>query len=211
MPALAEAPGTPEAERSRGRDLAEKLSIPVLARIWQMLLKGIGETRQAPFPLQAAEMVLVRLAYAGELPTPGDLVKRLQGTPSDTPAKAPAPSSQEGPGPAGPSASNLDPEPVELIGEPEATPSPGDYAGTGAQAMLGVDAETLAAMPASFAEVGTWPAAARKASWPATWQATYIWSSSSPGGSSSGRASGRRKTWPGGSVNFFWRPRASVG
>jgi DNA polymerase-3 subunit gamma/tau len=150
VPALAEAPGTPEAERSRGRELAEKLSIPVLARIWQMLLKGIGETRQAPFPLQAAEMVLVRLAYAGELPTPGDLVKRLQGTPGDTPAKAPAPSSQEA---AGPSASNLDPEPVDLIGEPESLPSPATTPAPAPQAMLGEDEETLATMPASFAEV----------------------------------------------------------
>jgi DNA polymerase-3 subunit gamma/tau len=153
VPALAEAPGTPEAERSRGRELAEKLSIPILARTWQMLLKGIGETRQAPLRLQAAEMVLVRLAYAGELPTPGDLVKRLQGATGAEPARAPAPSSQEAPGPTGPSAIQLDPEPVDLMDEPQAALGPAAAPAPASQAKQGDEAETPAAMPASFAEV----------------------------------------------------------
>jgi len=67
----------PEAERVRGAGLAEMLSMPVLARAWQMLLKGLQETQSAPNPMQAAEMILVRLAYASELPPPGDLVKTL--------------------------------------------------------------------------------------------------------------------------------------
>ena len=153
VPALAEAPGTPEAERSRGRELAEKLSIPILARTWQMLLKGIGETRQAPFPLQAAEMVLVRLAYAGELPTPGDLVKRLQSATGGAPAKAPGPSSREGPGPADTSATNLDPEPVDLMGEPQTALGPAAALAPAPQAKSGDEAEAFAAMPANFAEV----------------------------------------------------------
>ncbi len=77
VPEYAEAPGVPETERVRGRALADALSLPVLARCWQMLLKGLGETRDAPSPLQAAEMVLIRLTYASELPTPGELVKQL--------------------------------------------------------------------------------------------------------------------------------------
>ena len=77
VPENADAPGLPETERVRGRALADALSLPTLARCWQMLLKGLGETRDAPSPLQAAEMVLIRLTYASELPTPGDLVKRL--------------------------------------------------------------------------------------------------------------------------------------
>ncbi len=77
VPESAGAPGLPETERVRGRALADALSLPTLARCWQMLLKGLGETRDAPSPLQAAEMVLIRLTYASELPTPGDLVKRL--------------------------------------------------------------------------------------------------------------------------------------
>ena len=68
-----------EAERKRGREMALKLSMPVLNRAWQMLLKGLGEARQAPQVLAAADMVLVRLAYVAELPAPADLVRQLQG------------------------------------------------------------------------------------------------------------------------------------
>jgi DNA polymerase-3 subunit gamma/tau len=67
-----------EGARARGLALAPKLSMPVLARAWQMLLKGIGEVQTAPSPLQAAEMVLVRLAYVAELPAPVDLVRQLE-------------------------------------------------------------------------------------------------------------------------------------
>jgi DNA polymerase-3 subunit gamma/tau len=66
-----------EGDRARGLPLAEKLTMPALARVWQMLLKGLGEVQIAPSPLQAAEMVLVRLAYVADLPPPGDIVKAL--------------------------------------------------------------------------------------------------------------------------------------
>jgi DNA polymerase-3 subunit gamma/tau len=81
VPQMAEDPGVPETERVRGRALAEKLGVAVLARTWQMLLKGLGEARTAPSPIQAAEMVLIRLAHASELPTPGELVRSLGGEP----------------------------------------------------------------------------------------------------------------------------------
>ncbi len=82
-------PTLSEAERARADDLAKRLSMPVLARAWQMLLKGLSETHAAPRPLTAAEMVLVRLAYTADLPTPDDLIR---GTASDgqTPAAAPS-------------------------------------------------------------------------------------------------------------------------
>src|SRR6185437_13033257 len=64
-------------ERLRGLALAQRLGMPVLARAWQMLLKGIAEVQHAPSPLQAAEMVLVRLAYVADLPAPADLVRTL--------------------------------------------------------------------------------------------------------------------------------------
>ena len=67
-----------EAERTRGKDMAAALSMPVITRTWQMLLKGLGEARTAPMPLQAAEMTLVRLAYTADLPTPGDAIKALE-------------------------------------------------------------------------------------------------------------------------------------
>ncbi|MFQ5534563.1 MAG: DNA polymerase III subunit gamma/tau [Sphingomonadales bacterium] len=68
-----------EVQLTRGREMADRLSMAVLARCWQMLLKGIDETRRAPIPLSAAEMVLVRLAYVSDLPTPGELVRKLSG------------------------------------------------------------------------------------------------------------------------------------
>ena len=70
-------PATPEAERAWGAKVTPDLSIPVLARLWQMLLKGLGEVQAAPQPLAAAEMVLIRLMHAAHLPDPADLVRRL--------------------------------------------------------------------------------------------------------------------------------------
>jgi DNA polymerase-3 subunit gamma/tau len=66
-----------EGERERAGPLAAALAMPVLARAWQMLLKGLEEVQNAPAPAQAAAMVLVRLAYVAELPVPADLVRTL--------------------------------------------------------------------------------------------------------------------------------------
>jgi DNA polymerase-3 subunit gamma/tau len=67
-----------QAERVRGGDFAGRLSIRVLARTWQLLLKGLAEVRQADRPIMAAEMVLVRLAHAADLPTPDEALKALR-------------------------------------------------------------------------------------------------------------------------------------
>ncbi|HZH45913.1 MAG TPA: DNA polymerase III subunit gamma/tau [Roseococcus sp.] len=77
IPALRDDPALPEAERVRGGALAGLLSVPMLTRAWQMLLKGIEEVNAAPDRRAAAEMVLIRLAHVAEMPTPGELVKRL--------------------------------------------------------------------------------------------------------------------------------------
>ncbi len=77
VPGLKDDPSLTEAERTRGAALAQKLSVPSLGRAWQMLLKGLGEVNEAPDRRAAAEMVLIRLAHVAEMPTPGDLVKRL--------------------------------------------------------------------------------------------------------------------------------------
>jgi DNA polymerase-3 subunit gamma/tau len=70
-----------DGERERAGPLAAALSIPVLTRVWQMLLKGLEEVQAAPAPAQAAQMVLIRLAYVADLPVPADLVRTLQTTP----------------------------------------------------------------------------------------------------------------------------------
>jgi DNA polymerase III subunit gamma/tau len=77
VPAVADDPALIEVERTRGRGFAEKLSMRVLSRTWQMLLKGITEVTAAGRPLAAAEMVLVRIAYAADLPTPDEVVRAL--------------------------------------------------------------------------------------------------------------------------------------
>ncbi len=80
VPALADDVSLMEAERVRGRAFATKLSMRVLARAWQMLLKGIGEVEAAGRPVDAAEMVLVRIAYAADLPTPDEVIRSLGDT-----------------------------------------------------------------------------------------------------------------------------------
>src|SRR6202045_2214969 len=77
VPAVADDLSLAEAERKRGRDFAEKLSIRVLSRAWQMLLKGIAEVEAAGRPLPAAEMVLVRMAHAADLPSPDEVIRAL--------------------------------------------------------------------------------------------------------------------------------------
>jgi DNA polymerase-3 subunit gamma/tau len=77
VPSLRESQDLPEAERTRGAEFADRLSVPVLARAWQMLLKGVGEVEIAPDRRAAAEMVLIRLCHVSDMPAPGDLIRRL--------------------------------------------------------------------------------------------------------------------------------------
>jgi DNA polymerase-3 subunit gamma/tau len=76
-PKAADDPALSESERLRGKDFAARLSMRALSRAWQMLLKGISETQGAAKPAQAADMVLVRLAYAADLPTPDEALRAL--------------------------------------------------------------------------------------------------------------------------------------
>src|SRR5437879_3432674 len=84
-----------EGDRERARPLAAALSMPVLARAWQMLLKGIEEVQTAPLPGQAAEMVLIRLAYVADLPVPAELVRTLSDGGGAPAVAAPSPASAE--------------------------------------------------------------------------------------------------------------------
>ena len=62
-------------DRDAAKSMAGRLSMPVLTRLWQMLLKGITEIRMAPAPLSALEMLIVRIAYAAQLPTPAEVIR----------------------------------------------------------------------------------------------------------------------------------------
>ena len=77
IPAVADDLSLSEAERTRGRAFAAQLSMRVLSRVWQMLLKGVAEVPASGHPVAAAEMVLVRIAYAADLPTPDEVVRSL--------------------------------------------------------------------------------------------------------------------------------------
>ncbi|MCB8821701.1 DNA polymerase III subunit gamma/tau [Microvirga rosea] len=91
IPEAAKDPSLSEAERSRGLDFAQKLPVRALSRAWQILLKGIPEVQASNRPIAAAEMVLVRLAYAADLPTPDEALRALKNG-SPLPAGGPAPS-----------------------------------------------------------------------------------------------------------------------
>jgi DNA polymerase-3 subunit gamma/tau len=84
-----------ETERLRGADFASRLSVRALDRAWKILLKGISEVDGSERPLATAEMVLVRLTHAANLPMPDDLLRMITGQGADAPAAA----MQNSPGP----------------------------------------------------------------------------------------------------------------
>jgi DNA polymerase-3 subunit gamma/tau len=82
VPAAADDVSLTPDERRRGAELAGKLPMRALTRAWQILFKGHDEVARANNGLQAAEMALVRLAYAADLPSPDDLIARLANMPA---------------------------------------------------------------------------------------------------------------------------------
>ena len=78
VPDAAQDPSVTPDERDRGGAFAKSLSMAVLTRAWQMLLKGLSDVKESPRPLAAADMVLVRIAYAADLPPPDDVLRKLQ-------------------------------------------------------------------------------------------------------------------------------------
>ncbi len=80
-PEAADDPTISPDERSRGLQMAETLPMRVLTRLWQMLLKALDEVASAPNAMMAAEMAIIRLTHVADLPSPGDLVKKLQDSP----------------------------------------------------------------------------------------------------------------------------------
>jgi DNA polymerase-3 subunit gamma/tau len=96
VPSAAEDASLSEEERRRGSAFAQALSVRVLSRAWQMLLKGIPEVQTANRPVAAGEMVLIRIAHAANLPTLDEALKSLEdgsarSTPLPPPARSPQP------------------------------------------------------------------------------------------------------------------------
>jgi DNA polymerase III subunit gamma/tau len=112
-------PAVSEVERERAREFADKLTIGVLARAWQILLKGVEDVKDSPRPLASAEMALIRLAYASDLPTPEEAIRKLTQTSNGS---RHAPSVPSGGG--GPRASTrLAAEPAPAASAPSPPPS----------------------------------------------------------------------------------------
>ncbi len=99
-------------ERADYESWAAGLSFQMLHRVWQLLLKGHEEVTRAANPGEAADMALLRIIHASQLPDPGELARRLEtGAPMAIPA---ATTAQSAPAPASPAA--------------QATPAPGSHA-----------------------------------------------------------------------------------
>ncbi|HEY8125042.1 MAG TPA: DNA polymerase III subunit gamma/tau [Methylocystis sp.] len=120
---------TPE-EKRRGEDAATRLAVPALTRAWQILMKGVDELRGSQRPLAAADMVLVRLAYAADMPTPAEALRRVGFGESASSADSGALSTRGG-GPAGAGAApragggqGLAPAPRAAAPQPSAAPAP---------------------------------------------------------------------------------------
>ena len=104
-----------EAERAQFHAWKEKTSLAVLGFLWQMLVKGAEEVRQSPFPQQALEMILLRLAYATQIPVPSS------GTPLPTPPLTTPSPTMPAPAPAlspAPSSPGAPPKPKPPVSQP---------------------------------------------------------------------------------------------
>ena len=84
-PEAAEDPTVAPEERNRGSDLAGRLQMRVLTRMWQMLVNALDEVARAPNAMMSAEMTIIRLTHVADLPTPEELVRKLKDTPPPPP------------------------------------------------------------------------------------------------------------------------------
>jgi DNA polymerase III subunit gamma/tau len=89
-PSAAEDPTTPPDEQTRGLDMASRLPMRALSRMWQMLLKSLEEVALAPNAMMAAEMAVIRLTHVADLPDPETLIRKLQSQPQPIVGGAPA-------------------------------------------------------------------------------------------------------------------------
>ena len=117
-----------DSERAQGQAMAAKLSMASLTRAWTLLMKGLQETLSAPSPLRAAEMALIRLCYAADLPSPSDAIKALQNGAAPAPAAAVSAPAPRGGGGGGAAARLATQPAVATASQPAAaTPNPKSF------------------------------------------------------------------------------------
>lgn len=114
-------------EKRRAAALAGRLSIPILSRAWQMLLKGYDEVARAPSPLAAAEMALIRIAHTADLPSPDEVIRVLADGGKERPAGRPAGEAAPGREPRTPSNSGLPAPAVETREPRRGSAVPSDF------------------------------------------------------------------------------------
>ncbi|MCD7058882.1 DNA polymerase III subunit gamma/tau [Pelagibacterium sp. HS1C4-1] len=128
VPSAAEDPVLTPDEKTRGADLANRLGLRILTRTWQILSNGLTEIAQSGNGLQAAEMVLIRLAYAADLPSPDELIEKLTGQPPETTTAPSAPAPGGGGANARAAAPMARPQAHAAPAAETTLPAPGSYA-----------------------------------------------------------------------------------
>lgn len=78
IPSSVEDDSLSENEKDLCKRLSETISIAILSKIWQMLIKGITELAIAPVQIDALEMILIRVAYSASLPTPFEILNDVK-------------------------------------------------------------------------------------------------------------------------------------
>lgn len=104
VPSFVNDPSLSEAEKELCQRLGAKVSIAVLSKMWQMMIKGLGELQVALVQIDALEMILIRIAYSASLPTPYELLNDVKknsnlslSRPAAAATSAPAPVFREAP------------------------------------------------------------------------------------------------------------------
>ena len=136
IPAVADNVAYGETERVRAKEFASKISMRVLSRMWQMLLKGIAEVQAATRPAAAAEMVLVRIAYVADLPTPDEAIKMLEQNGGGSPVVNGGSAARS----SAPSAPMSSAAPVSAAPVRMPTSSPSSFGGGGARPQMAAPA-----------------------------------------------------------------------
>jgi len=132
-PEAADDPTISPDERTRGQAMAADLPMRVLSRMWQMLLKALEEVAMAPNAMMAAEMAVIRLTHVADLPSPEELVRKLQDA---TPPPSGGPSGGR-PAPQGSSATAISSTPAPTHS------GPGGHSASGAQTAVALETNAL--------------------------------------------------------------------
>ncbi len=140
-PEAAEDPTVSPQERDRGLTMAEQLPMRVLTRLWQMLLKALDEVASAPNAMMAAEMAIIRLTHVADLPTPEELLRKLDST---TPPPPP---------PGGSLATSGHAASAGTVHQSRAAPASGGSAGSGPATARAIDADAALARFPTFEHV----------------------------------------------------------